>query len=428
MSYAFVFRAYPDVDHMAPLAWKLLQEGEEVHALISPGYHPQADYRLRFLRRYPRFRLHEVSPVEEPAGALRRAHASMRALMRSSLPYAVWFVARRRVQVVAVEWGYGLVEGYERLRSPAGVLAVARSLAGSIVRIRDPYQLRTNFIVASRLLGRACVCLPHGLSIKLDAATRSDQPDVPAYDWRDRNRFTVHVLNTEHHRQWLLEHAMGDPEVTQNWGSLRWAPDWFELNRGLAPPYDWPADPEQVRVVFMVPKWGNRVDADAVIALVKRLQELALVSLAVKGHPRPKDGSADPLRSHPELDWELIRDATDADSVSVIAAADVVIDVGSSIGIEAVMQHKTLVNPSYLHRLTTLFDEVPGSCVVAPSADQVVAYLEVHAAGSPHDAGEAAYAELMRRAVYGSRREPFDVIDTYYQRVRDLAVAPAGRS
>jgi hypothetical protein len=34
----------------------------------------------------------------------------------------------------------------------------------------------------------------------------------------------------------------------------------------------------------------------------------------------------------------------------------------------------------------------------------------------------------MRRAVYGSRPKPFDVIDTYYQRVRDLAVAPAGSS
>jgi hypothetical protein len=114
--------------------------------------------------------------------------------------------------------------------------------------------------------------------------------------------------------------------------------------------------------------------------------------------------------------------------VSVIAAADVVIDVGSSIGIETVMQQKTLVNPSYLHRLSTLFDEVPDSCVVAPSADDVVAYLAAHAGGSPHRAGEAAYAELMRRAVYGSRPEPFDVIDTYYQRVRDLALAPAARS
>jgi len=420
MSYAFVFRAYPDVDHMAPLAWKLLEEGEEVHAIVSPGYEPHPDYRLRFLRGYPRFHLHEIGP--SGAGAVRR-------LVRSSLPFALWFVARRRVRVVAVEWGYGLNEGYERLRSRAGLNAVARSVAGSVVRLRDPYQVRTNFIVAARLLGRGTVCLPHGLSIKLDAAVRSDEPDAPSYDWRDRNRFSAYVLNTEHHRQWFLEHAMGDPEVMETWGSLRWAPQWFELNRGLAPAYRWLAVADQLRVVFMVPKWGNRVNADAVVDLVTRLHQLDFVSLAVKGHPRPEDGSADPLRSHPDLDWQRIHDATGADSVSVIAEADVVIDVGSSIGIETVMQRKTLVNPSYLHGLRTLFDEIPGSCVVASSADDVVEYLRAHAAGQPHRVDDEAYADLMRRAVYGSRPQPFDVIDNYYQRVRDLAaVASATRS
>jgi hypothetical protein len=364
--------------------------------------------------------VYEIRPSD--AGSVRR-------FVRSSLPFALWFVARRRIRVVAVEWGYGLTEGYERLRSPAGLVAVARSVAGSLVRLRDPYQVRTNFIVAARLLGRATVCMPHGLSIKLSTATRSDQPDVPSYDFRDRNRLTVHVLNTEHHRQWLLNYAKGDPEVMQTWGSLRWAPEWFELNRSLAPAYHWPAEPGRLRVVFMVPKWGNRVDADAVVDLVRRLQDVEFISLAVKGHPRAKDGSADPLRTHPDLDWERIRDATGADSVSVIDAADVVIDVGSSIGIETVMQGKVLVNPSYLHRLTTLFDEIPGSCVVAPSADRVVSYLREHAAGCPHRVGQAAHAELMSRAVYGSRPEPFDVIDNYYQRVRDLAVAaPAPRS
>jgi len=113
----------------------------------------------------------------------------------------------------------------------------------------------------------------------------------------------------------------------------------------------------------------------------------------------------------------------------VIAAADVVIDVGSSIGNrgrDAAQDPGQPVVPA--PGLTTLFDEVPGSCVVATSADELAAYLRAHAAGRPHHATEAAYSELMRRAVYGSRPEPFDVIDTYYQRVRDLAVTPAGRS
>jgi hypothetical protein len=70
------------------------------------------------------------------------------------------------------------------------------------------------------------------------------------------------------------------------------------------------------------------------------------VSLALKAHPRPAAGGADLLRADPEIDWDAIHDVTPVDSVSLIRAADVVIDVGSSIGIETVMQGKVLVNPT----------------------------------------------------------------------------------
>ena len=52
---------------------------------------------------------------------------------------------------------------------------------------------------------------------------------------------------------------------------------------------------------------------------------------------------------------------------------------------------------------------------------QVVASLERHAAGSPHTVPQAAYDELLRTAVYGSRGEPFDVVRLYTDRIRALA-------
>lgn len=429
MSYAFVFRAYPDIDHMAPLAWKLLDEGEEVHAIVSLGYDPHGDYRLQFLATYPGFHLHEVRASRGGAGGWRRPLAAARELLCASLPYALTFLVRRRVRVVAVEWGYGLVEGYERPLSAAGVVAILRSIAGSIRRVRDPQQVRTNFIVAARLLGRPTVCLPHGLSVKLDATTSTAQlageGEPPrTYDWRDRNRFAAYVLNTEHHRRWFIEYAMGDPRVVETWGSLRWAPEWFELNRRLAPPFTWPGDPgDRLKVVYMVPKWGNRVRTDAAIGLLKSLQSLPFVSLALKAHPRPEDGSADPLHADPGIDWGRVHDVSATDSVSVIQAADVVIDAGSSIGLEVVMQGKVLLNPAYIHELTTLFDELPGVAVTCHGADEVIGYLRAHAEGSPHRIDAETYDELLRRAVYGSRPAPFDVVGDYSRRVRELARA-----
>jgi hypothetical protein len=421
VSYLLVFRAYPDVDHIAPLAWTLLKGGEEVHAVISPGYDPAGDHRLRLLASEPRFHVHQIWPETRE----RRWRAAVRGTVRGTVLYALWLVARHDVRVVGVEWGYGLRPGYERLRSPAGVRDVARSIVRSLrlAPRRDPSQTRTNFLVAGRLLGRATVCLPHGLSIKLDAASNDEIGRTLAagrLDWRDRNRVSAYVLNTEHHRLIHIEHAAGDPQVMQTWGSLRWAPQWFEINRSLVAPYAWPAG-AGLKVVLMVPKWRNRVHAGAVVDLVRRLHTHPAISLAVKGHPRPADGSAGPLRADPSIDWTRVHDATDVDSVALIGAADVVIDVGSSIGIEVVMQGRTLVNPFYLHGVRTLFDDIPGSCVRAGSTDDVLRYLEAHAAGAPRRASATAVAELMRRAVYADRPEPYDVLEHYRDRLRELA-------
>jgi len=419
VNYLIVFRTSPDVDHMAPLAWKLLEEGETVHGVMSAGYDVAGDHRLALLRRHTRFRLHEL----RPSGASRANRIAGRA--RATLPYALWMLRRHRVRLVAVEWGYGLPAGYDRLRTPAGAAVVLRSLGASLLRGDAPQQPRASFIYAARLLQIPVVCLPHGLSVKLDPIPNEEVAALVAsgeLDFSNRNRFAAYVLNTEHHRRIHLDLARGDPDVMQTWGSLRWAPDWFELNRRHAPPFQWPGDAgDRVRVVFMVPKWRNRVDAPATVELVRRIQAVEGVSMAVMGHPRSAGGAdSDPLRADSGIDWQRIHDLTGLNSVSVIREADVVVDVGSSIGLEVVLQGKVLLNPAYLHEIETLFDTISGAAVIANCADEVVAYLQSHVAGEPHVVSGAAREELLREAVYGSH-EPYDIPALYYERVSELA-------
>lgn len=435
MSYLFVFRTSPDVDHIAPLAWKLLEEGHEVHGVVSPGYDASGDYRIGLLRNYPRFVLHETRPPGARRGGLRERLRNLAAHVRCSLPYALTLLATKRVRCVGVEWGYGLPPAYDRPFSGRGAVAVLRSLARSFGDGRaDPHQVRGSFIAAARLLGVPTVCLPHGLNVKLDAATSDEAAARLAegpLDWSDRNSFSVVVLNTEHQRKWHIEHAMGDPAVMKTWGSLRWSPEWFEMNRRLAPRFDWPESSDRLRVVYMAPKWRNLVHADEAAELLRRIQELDFVSVAVMGHPRvnagerPKDGSTDPLRDHPDIDWSHIHDVTGVNSVSLIEAADVVVDIGSSIGLEVIMQGKVLINPTYIHDLTTFFDTVEGAAVTAHSADEVTAYLRSHADGAQHQVERSAYDELMRHAVYGSRGAPFDVLGEYAMNMQALATHKA---
>ena len=64
----------------------------------------------------------------------------------------------------------------------------------------------------------------------------------------------------------------------------------------------------------------------------------------------------------------------------------------------------------------------------APAADAALAARFAFAHGALRQlvlvsTPEDARAELMRRAVYGERPEPFDVIDTYLQRFRALSAS-----
>jgi len=107
-----------------------------------------------------------------------------------------------------------------------------------------------------------------------------------------RNRFAAYVLNTEHHRRWHLDYTMGDPEVMESWGSLRWAPEWVAVNREAAPPFAWPVNGvDRLKVAFMVPQWVDRVDPEAIVELVERVHRLDGVSLALKG---PSAGPREP--------------------------------------------------------------------------------------------------------------------------------------
>jgi hypothetical protein len=410
VSYLFLFRAYPDIDHMSPLAWKLLEAGEEVHAVVSPGYDPSGDHRLEFLASHERFHLHAPWRRRGPL-----------AMLCATFPYALYLLLRCRARLLAVEWGSGpRVSG---IGSPGAPAAIARRLASSILAARrpDPQQVRANLILGATLLRRPVVALPHGVSVKLAGLKLRDPEANGATQWADRNRFALCAYESREHLEMHLEHKNGDPSILEALGSLRWSPQWFELNREIAPSFAWPeADDGRLRVLLMAPKWRKRVDVEATRDLLRTLCGLDFVSLAVKGHPR-KAGSLKPLEETPGVAWSEVHDVSRADSVPLIDASDVVIDVGSSIGLEVVMQGKVLLNPAFIHELTTVFDELDGSCVRAESVEQVASYLRRHHEGSPHVVGDEVMAELQRRCVYAGSAEPYDVPSRYAERVRALA-------
>ncbi len=300
---------------MAPLAWKLLEEGEEVHAVISPGYDP----RRRpppgaAARATPRFHLHELWPRRRRVRRRCGPHAALRAGAAAAPPRP------RRRRRVGLRPADGLrPPALRRRRRSRCCAASSRSLRprSSATRSRP----RANFIVAARLLrppDRLPAARPErqarpapptsvGEALAtggpLTGATATASPPTSSTP-----STTAAATSTT---------PRATREVMQTWGSLRWAPEWFELNRTLAPPFDWPEPPRPAEGrASWSPSGATACTPTRPSSCVRRLQALDFVSLAVKGHPRPSDGQRRPAARRPRRSTGTrIHDVSGVDSV-----------------------------------------------------------------------------------------------------------------
>ena len=176
--------------------------------------------------------------------------------------------------------------------------------------------------------------------------------------------------------------------------------------------------------MFLIPKWIHFVDKPQTLALLRSVAEREDVQLLIKAHPR---------RGQAELDTETIQTlvrrpnvvlAGDAESHALIDAADLGIVIISSLVVELFLQQKPIVYPKYLHPHRMVFEDHPG-CLTARSLDEVHRWLDRFRQGNVPAIDHAAVAAVEREFVYAGK-EPYDVPEYYYARVRAYLAAAAG--
>jgi hypothetical protein len=281
---------------------------------------------------------------------------------------------------------------------------------------------RSKLIASALRLGLPVFALPHGVSTKLAVdyhpkLTELMKQNAGELPFDDRNCFTAWVFPAEFHRQLMIAQARMDPAVGQTWGSLRFCPEWMAVLDRILPPSGLPARaPGQLRVVFFLPKWGNRVDRPRTNNLLRMLAARTDLQLIVKTHPRPGVSELDPdtladLAANPSVVM-----AGQAHSAALVRESDVTIDIGSGMAIDAALLRRYLIYPAFLHGNRLIFDEVQ-ACVIPADEAETMAALDRMAAGTEPPLSDEVVAALARECVYGGR-EPFDVPAHYHERVQ----------
>jgi hypothetical protein len=375
-SWVFIVRGAPDIDNIVPVAWAAARSGRRVVVIVASRYSPAHDPRFSLLGGFRTVNVMHLPKADVAAGwgRLRRVRWCRRRVRR--------LLRRLNAGVVCVEWREGIAG---ETSSPISV--VTRRLFGDFI---------DQALHAARDLGIPTVALPHGHSVKT-SLVRS--PHVRAtldahggkLPFANRDSFAAYVFCSGYHRDVIVSKSTMSGRNAVVWGSARFSEEWVaQLTALTAGSVKIARRPNTRRVLFFVPKWHNLVDRAGTIELLTALSRDARLHVLVKAHPRADHTSlTSDERSALTTGGSLEFIEGPAESAALLGECDVLVDVDSSIALDAVVRGIPYVRPRWLQdaSVTTIWDR--GTVAHQPgSLDETIELLTSDrlSAGVPDEA------------------------------------------
>ena len=288
----FHLYSYNDIDHIVPVIWKMLVQGEAAEAvMLDPFYRTDEDPRLVFLSQYEKFQIRSCDKF-----------SSLNAIER--------FLKKEDIRVCVFEWG----ESYARGREP--FFKAAMNL--KIPKVALPHGLTTNFNPARFRVGS---------NLNQESMVRADC-----------NCYEAYVFQSTYHQKAEIKAGMRK-EMLHVLGSARFCDEWVDELKRIYPSFE-----NKKRMAVMLPHWKPEIDKVGGLQLIRSLNKSDNWEVRLKEHTRKGTGDL------PELV------TTDVPSFSLIQWASCVLNFGSSIGLDAILLGKPHIVPKYLISEPSIFD------------------------------------------------------------------------
>ena len=334
----FLIRAYNDLDHIAPVIWKMATTGSDVTYVLTAEEFP-GDYRIDLLRKVGARRL-RTATIEAYDRLLRQKIRpnALRSLVDwiLTLSFGCFFLRRHGIGCIAVEWG------------------------GAIGRARAPFFLR-----AARFMSVPTLSIPHGYHTWLDndfnettKSTILKTGRLPQF--ADRNRYTRYIVQSQNIKRYCVESGIEERKIDVL-GSARFCSEWSDLNRSICTANNKKiiyGDHSNLVVLFFLNHWDYNVDRGRCLSLLKMIAQEKSIKLIIKGHTRGKESGGLSLIEEQVLDsfGGVLYPDDQVHSPHLVEQSDVVVVYGSSICFEALQQGKIVIWPRFLCRNRTIFD------------------------------------------------------------------------
>ena len=324
----FFIRSYNDLDHFHPIIASSLKLKSRIFVLSCTSIDLSSDYRIQNLRtlgvHFFRIRLFNILMEQKIIGR----------------------ILRKLTQFLSFPLG-SLLKG-------AGVKLLCYEMSGP-----GGHGIGKLFFSPAKSVGIPLIAIPHGLNIYINSdmttEIRKKLKDEGLHpNFSDRNLYDHYILQTEHHKETSIKWGQDGSKILVM-GSPRFTKEGTLNNLSLQNQcyQNTIETPKEQIVLFLYPHWNYNVNIDEAVKFLEKLSLYPGIKVIVKPHTR----NISKLDTYPEnVISKFSLSYSDLPTPMLIECADLIINLGSSAGIDCIWLKKPLIYPKFLHSNTTVFD------------------------------------------------------------------------
>ena len=387
----FLFRTYNDIDHIVPVAWKVVNSGASV-AFLFVSSDLSHDYRIEFLV--------QAGARKLESKLIRRYFENI----RNKIPV---YVLKRLIDVALAH-----TAGRSLLKNNS-VTTIVNEWSGPVGN-----QMAEFFIRPGRARGIPIMAFPHGHRIEInwdmnpvvsDTIKKTGKPPSLA----ERNLYTWYVVQNVSAKQFGIDSAIRE-EKLKVIGSARYSQEWHKINLQLSCSRTRnPPSSQHFRVAFFLRHWEYHIDRGKCLELLGKIGDIPRLELIIIGHTRGRAiGGLTTKEEKTFVGKKNITYVSAGDqSTSLIADSNMVVAYGTSIAFEALLQNVVICNPTFLTSNETIFN---GSGVVydATTIEDTIGFIDNQMNKTPW-APERPVAQAFLKKHLSDGNDPATILDKY---------------
>ncbi len=411
----FFIRAFNDIDHLAPVVWKMSRSHYPVAVYcLNPQYDIQNDYRLTFLK-----------DLGIPVDYIYRAfNQQLDRWHRILMSFFLWSFAIERkmvsndrlesskvTRIIAKQagkigsWFYKLAKNkYYDQRCALGFLEQIGASTLCFDWIRPHKYVVDAILSAAQKMSIPTLALPHGVFLYTNEDVQTESKEEGLLERYNAYDYVV-VQNTSFKN--LIAKSGVVAEKIHVLGSARYCNEWMAQNLRILPRTIKLQDDrsKKLKVVFMTTRPHYRIDVDRMIKTFDILSELEDIEVAVKPHTRTGKEAA-LYASLP------LSNVSDISSIELCEWADVILVIGSSIIIEAQTRNKPALYLKYLHENITEYEELKACWVIHNEDELTEALLSIKDEKKSRPYTDEDVDRFLTEIIYGGQKDR-DVLADY---------------